>query len=161
MTVSTYPDTLLVDAMCGDTSAVEFVSALANVMHFWDDLIDKDKVLRDEDINRAMELALLTLPTNQFYQQHFWVLHPILRNAITNWHIATRIERSNDESTYPIAFILRSAAVDIITACATIIGGREHGIRVGHEVHLYTHREGMDGYLNNLTVEKAVRECQE
>ena len=161
MSVNVYPEDKLVSAMCGNTSAVAFVCLLARVFHLWDDLIDKDKQVSDSDINAAFTHALVTIPTNEFYQQHFWALQPIIRNAITNWHIATQIERSPNESNYPIAFILRSSAVDIITACATIIGGEEHAVRVGRDIHLFAHRETLGGYLSNIAKEKAAREQRE
>jgi hypothetical protein len=159
--VSTYPEDKLVSAMCGNTSAVAFVCLLAKVFHLWDDLIDKDHVVSDDEINTAMTHALITIPTNEFYQQHFWALQPVIRNAIINWQIATRLERSSNETNYPIAFILRSSAVDIITACATILGGVDHGIRVGQDIHLFAHRETLNGYLTNLAAEKAARESRE
>ena len=38
--------------MKGDKLAVEYIEIICDVAHKWDDLIDKDKVLSDDDINK-------------------------------------------------------------------------------------------------------------
>jgi hypothetical protein len=161
MDVSKYPMSKLEAALCHDRSAVEFVCLVAGILHLWDDLIDKDKDVGDDTVSTAFRDALITLPRNVFYAQNFMTLNPILANSITNWHIATQMERGSVGKEHQIAYILRSSAVDLITASATILGGIDHGIRVGYDIRVHAHHEGLDGYLNNLAVEIAARTNKE
>jgi len=147
----------LMPYMLGNKSAVEFIILLVEALHVWDDLIDHDKAVDDMSINDAFYSLLITIPNNVFYRENFSKLNPIIANAITNWHIANRMERKGDEYQKRIAYILRSTYVDVITQSATIIGGVEHGVYVGFQNRLFTHKETLEGYLANLEVEQAAR----
>jgi hypothetical protein len=147
--------------MKGNRAAADFVEAIVRVLHFWDDLIDRDKPLDDGTINRAMLDALVTLPSNPFYRAHFDRLSAVLMNSITNWHVATKFERTGDEYRERIAYILRSSYVDLITTAALIVGGPEYAIEVGEEIRVYAHKETWGGYLINLRAEKAARAAKE
>jgi hypothetical protein len=151
------------ELMRGNRSAVDFIELIVEVLHFWDDLIDRDKVLSDADINDKMFKLLVTLPRNQFYIQNFTVLNPILVNAIMNWHVANRFERTEqpDEYKLRIAYILRSSYVDLITQSALIVGGPEWAVQVGEQIRLYAHKETYEGYLGNLNNEFAARQSAE
>jgi hypothetical protein len=110
-----------------------FIDELFAIWHIWDDLIDKDKPLTDADINKAFMGALITLPRNRFYQTYFSILHPIIENAFINWLGSNTLEKSNGDLT--IAFDLRNSYVNIVTACANIIGGPIWAQEVAVEVH--------------------------
>ncbi|GJH00209.1 hypothetical protein [Paraburkholderia terrae] len=159
MIVSNEGDTLAL--MKGNRAAADFVELIVRVLHFWDDLIDRDKPLDDAAINSAMLEALVTLPRNAFYRAHFDTLNTVLMNSITNWHVATKLERSGDEYRERIAYILRSSYVDLITTAAQIVGGPTYAIEVGEGVRLYAHKETWGGYLMNLRNETKAREAKE
>ena len=142
----------------GNEAAATFIQHIVDVLHFWDDLVDRDHVVPDEEINRAMMIALITLPRNPFYVQNFPVLNTILMNAITNWQVATRFERVGDDYEKRIAYILRSSYVDIITTSANIVGGPEWAILVGEKIRRFAHGETYDGYIVNLENECAERQ---
>lgn len=149
--------------MRGNESAAQFIEIMVEILHFWDDLIDKDRAIDDATVNDRMFKALVTLPRNQFYAQNFATLSVILVNAITNWHIANKFEREGMQDLYRqrIAYILRSSYVDIVTACAGIIGGMDYAIEVGEAIRLHAHKETFDGYQANLEAEFAARSARE
>jgi hypothetical protein len=147
--------------MKGNKAAADFVELIVDVLHFWDDLIDRDKPLSDELINRVMLDALVTLPRNAFYRAHFDTLNTVLMNSITNWHVATKFERTGDEYRERIAYILRSSYVDMITTAALIVGGPSYAVEVGEEIRLYAHSETWGGYLVNLRNETKARAAKE
>jgi len=153
-------DPLVARAVQGNASAIEFLHDIARVLHVWDDLVDKDKQLTDEDIHEAFWLTLIAIPNNAFYATHRSVLQPILVNAIVNWRIANNIERmeSPDAGALMIAFITRSSYVDLATMSATLIGGVEWGVEQGGKLREWVHDEGFVGYLDNLRTETATRE---
>jgi hypothetical protein len=117
----------------GNEDASLFINELFAVWHIWDDLIDKDKPLSDEAINKAFMSALINLPKNRFYQTHFLILNPIMENAFINWIGSNTLEQSKGDLS--IAFDLRNSYVNIITACANIIGGPLWAQEVAIESH--------------------------
>jgi hypothetical protein len=110
-----------------------FITELFAIWHLWDDLIDKDKPLTDEAINKAFMSALITLPKNRFYQTYFVILNPIMENAFINWLGSNALEKSKGDLS--IAFDLRNSYVNIITACANIIGGPKWAQEVAIDSH--------------------------
>lgn len=150
---------VVVEALKGDVSALEFVRMIALILHAWDDAIDRDSPLTDADINRAFTLALVNLPRNSFYRKHFEDLNPILVSAILNWRIATNIERSDEqyEKDLQFAYVIRSTYVDLLVHSAVLIGGIEHGVKYGVWIRRWAHDEGFDGFMKNLAAERAAR----
>jgi hypothetical protein len=149
---------LLEKAACGNQSAVEFMLMVVMLAHFWDDLIDRDQDIPDNKINIAMRTALFDLPRNQFYQEFFNDLNPVLMVAMSNWQIATALERMPMNPLQECAFIIRSSYVDTVVQVANICGGYDHGMNVGAQMRSLAHRETFAGYLNNLAVEQIKRE---
>ena len=143
----------------GNQDAVRFLSDITDVLHLWDDLIDRDHELADVHINKIMWLALVALPRNPFYAQHFLALNSVLVTAIVNWQIATDVERtSHSDNEEVIAFIIRSSYIDIITLVAVLCGGPEHATTIMREVRQLWHSEALSGYKQNLVQERLSRE---
>lgn len=148
---------VLLKLMRGDEAAARFLATMYSVAHVWDDLIDGDQTVSPDEINQTFCDLLVVLPRNSFYTRHFDYLNPILSNAITNWRIATSLERDGNEYEKQIAFILRSSYVDLVTQCALLIGGAEYAVTAGKQARILIHGEGWDGYLENLAAEEAAR----
>ncbi len=150
------------ELMRGNQAAAHFIELIVELLHFWDDLIDRDKAVSDEVINDRMFKLFVTLPRNPFYASNFSTLNPVLVNAITNWHVANRFERTEaDEYKLRIAYIVRSSYVDLITQSALIVGGPAWAVEVGEQIRLYAHKETYEGYLTNLQTEITARERKE
>jgi hypothetical protein len=148
---------LLLPMLKGNLQAAEFVAQVIDCLHVWDDLIDRDKPVSDIAINDTFYKLLVLIPQNEFYQTHFRHLNPIIVNAITNWHVANRLEAEGSEYQTRIAYILRSTYVDLTTQCALLIGGVAHAVEVGLANRLFTHKETYEGYLKNLEIEQRTR----
>jgi len=159
MIFSTKKETL--ELMRGNQAAADFIELAVEVLHFWDDLIDRDHDLLPEVINDRMFKALVTLPRNPFYVEHFATLSVVLVNAITNWHIANKMESGSNEYELRIAYILRSSYVDLVTTAAGLVGGMEWAVEAGELVRLHAHKEQYEGYKLNLQLEKAERSARE
>ena len=149
------------DLVKGNKHAADFIELIVTILHFWDDLIDKDKALSDTEINAHMFNVLVTLPRNPFYAANFSALNVILTNSITNWQVANRLEREGDEYEKHIAYILRSSYVDLITHAGLLVGGPEWAQYVGHKIRCHAHAEGYEGYLSNLEAEQSARAAKE
>lgn len=116
----------------GNESAVSFIEDFFAVCHIWDDLIDKDKPLTDTDINRAFVIAFIKIPRNQFYQANFGILNPLMEHAFVNWFAANNLEKQKEH--LDIAYDLRNTYLNIIVACAGIIGGVDWAASVAIDV---------------------------
>lgn len=138
----------------GHRDAAVFVAMMFQVLHLWDDLIDKDKPTPDEEINLAMFLALVQIPRNPFYRANFAELSPIVSSAIINWMYATQQERLAPSE---VTFIVRSDYINLLLKSAEIVGGAKFAAEQQAAVRDWFHGEGYQGYLINLGKEKEVR----
>jgi hypothetical protein len=152
------------EASCGNRAAADFLIAVCEAMHLWDDLIDKDKKIPDQTIHNVFTNLLCILPMNPFFQQFTTQLCSVMLIAVQNWHVATAAERNDTpDQNVPldVAFVLRSSYVDWVTMTATICGGVEHGRRIAIKVRTLAHREGFQNYLINLEHERILRAASE
>lgn len=142
----------------GRQDALAFIFTVTDILHVWDDLIDRDKPVSPEAVHRAFTSALIRLPRDPFYIAHFGLLNPILEMAILNWHISNTYEAGDDEYEHHISYILRSSYSDLATMCARIVGGEAWARQVGPEIHRHWHGEGWAGYRASLAKEKEARQ---
>lgn len=139
----------------GDTPGYRFSVRMIGVLHFWDDLIDKDKSHPDEVVHEVMRIALLELPFDPFYQKFGAKLAPVLDNAILNWRIANTLEDEGSSQCLEVAFGLRSSYVDLISMSLAIENGLEYAVSVGRLLRVEMAPESFADYLSNLSKEKA------
>lgn len=138
----------------GNKDAFDLVTALCDVAHLWDDLIDGDRPVSPADVHNALSAALVDIPSNAFYRQHFYALMPVIKVAIANWHAANVMELTDSEQDKRIAFVLRSSYADLVTACADILGGPAWASHVALEARRSVSAEGWEAYLAALGQEK-------
>ncbi len=141
-----------------DSQAVTLNLTLCDVLHVWDDLIDKDKPVSAADINGAMRAALVEIPANPFYRQHFDQLHPLIDSFILSWMTATSLEADGGIEGLRIAYIARSDYMAFFMRSIQILHGFEFVAQHAPDIRRHWHQEGWDGYLVNLTQERINRE---
>ena len=147
------------DFLLNNAEAIQFVVRVFRALHVWDDLVDRDKPITDDEINSVFWDLLIVLPTDPFYTKNIVLLHSTLVNAIINWHIANKLEREGDEKDRSIAFILRGAYIDLLSASAFIVGGMEWANKIGPAIRRWAHEETFDQYLENLSKECEARDA--
>lgn len=131
----------------GNADAVDLVEALAGVSQVLDDLIDKDVEPSPHDIVAAFWDALVTVPSNPFYQRHVATLQPLIRQTLLDWLAANVLERG-DRQAQTLAFVLRDSLTGIVHYCALLVGGLEWAIEVGPSIRMYFHDDGLEDYLS-------------
>ncbi len=136
------------ELMQGNQAAIHFAHCVLEQVAIYDDLIDCDKALSNNDIHRAFWIANVEMPRNPFYRANFDVLNPLVMQAISNWRIANLMENSKKAS--EISFIIRSSYADILTMCCLIIGGTEYAERAGATIRTIIHDEGLDAYMQEM-----------
>lgn len=119
-------------ALNDDESAIAFIDCFYYIADVWDDLIDKDKPVSDQQINDAFWSALITLPRNPFYVKHFFELSPVMAVDIQNWFAANHLSTSKNQTLRRAGNVLRNRVFDLVLVCSRIIGGvahaQEHGM---------------------------------
>lgn len=147
-------------SLLGHEEAILYVLQAFDTMHVLDDLIDGDRDVSAEELSRRMFHALITMPNNQFYRDNQGAISGVLITGWANWIAANKTEQSyisdecNNEEGLRVSFVTRSTYMDLITLCAVIVGGLEHGASVAKEVREYCTSEGFDAYLNALKQER-------
>lgn len=155
MTEKTDLHTIALRFMRGHEDAAAFLTLLFSVFHTWDDIEDGDKPLTLRDVHEMMFMALVVIPRNRFYQQHFQELSAVVETAILNWHAANAMERGGNQRDLEIAFISRSDYINIAIKCAALVGGYEWAVSVAPEMRRFWHAEGFDKYRENLALQFA------
>jgi len=79
----------------GNQSAVDFLVALSSIAELWDDLVDKDKEPSRKEIDAVFWNALVTLPTNEFFNQNRAFLMPLVIQSINAWQDSVELENGN------------------------------------------------------------------
>ena len=106
----------------GNQSAVDFYVALSCVCELWDDLTDKDKEITQEDVDAAFWHALVTLPTNEFFNQHRQFLMPLILQIINAWKDSVEMETaSKNDRAYALA--LRYLGLQLAPMIVTVLRG--------------------------------------
>ena len=80
-----------VEALALPEDAVEWLIDLWQVVQLFDDIVDGDKIDRD-DADMAIWAALVGLPSNPFYQVNALVLLPLVSTAILKWKASDTVE---------------------------------------------------------------------
>lgn len=138
----------------GDEAAAAFLLALTDAAHVWDDVVDGDVPLDRAALDGAFR-TLVLLPADPFYRAHRERLEPIVLQAAINWQAATAIERAG--GALHVAYILRSAYIDLISAVALLTGGAAWAVEVSRTVRTINHTETFDDYLEALAREASAR----
>ena len=126
--------------------ARDFLIDIGHAFEVWDDLIDRDKPVSDEAINGAFVRLLFDLPTNPFYAANAAYLRPLLMAGVNAWLDSTVLEKEGTPWATVWAYALRDWYMEIVPACAFLIGGFEHMRRVSLEARRFFQAETLEEY---------------
>lgn len=139
----------LLYAYQNNVEAVRLAEMLVEISHTWDDLVDGDKPVTTEQINRMMWHALANIPSNGFYRNYGHLLLPVMQLAMCNWHVANELEKSPGRAR-EISHVLRHALGDVLVFMAAIVGDVDWARKVGPEIRLRCQRQPLDEYLKEM-----------
>jgi hypothetical protein len=109
----------------GNTDALNLFHHLVELIHIWDDLIDKDKPVSDEQINKAFLIALVYMPSNPFYRVIQHQILPMWVMSAAAFEVANKFEKEKDEHGIEIAHNLRYAAGHVVAYMSIVCLGHE------------------------------------
>lgn len=138
----------------GDSRSIEFCISLLEVLHVWDDLVDKDNPLTSEEINKAFITAIFGL---QNYPLWFTAgLNHLLLNTFLKWRDANEIEQNplSSDDDLSKSYMLRAGLYDIFAVIAYHLFGDEWAREVGPKIRLL-YGEKLKDYIEEMRFRNA------
>lgn len=142
-------DILLLGWMQGDHHARAFILQIAEIAEVWDDLVDGDPVPQYR-LNGAFITAIFDLSGNPFFRKHSDYLRPILLAGINAWLDSTKMEKATDSWSRTWAYALRDWYMELVPACAFLVGGFDHMTVVSMAARAFFQKESLQEYLDGL-----------
>lgn len=107
-----------------DTAAIELSFMLLEVAHTWDDLVDKDKPVSTEAIDKAFLYSLQAIPMHKYWSP---AMHCMLSSVYLRWHAANCIEScpASTDNDLAKAWMLRASLYDLFEVLALQLYGVE------------------------------------
>jgi len=134
----------------GNQDALNMYRMFIDMIHVWDDLIDKDKEVTEDDINRAFMIALAYLPANPFYRRIQQDIMPMCVSMIHAYQAANHFEKTKDDHGVEIAHGLRYAAGHIIAYAVVVCVGNEKAKEIMPELWKDIVNERFDDYRKEV-----------
>ena len=137
---------LLDRVLMGNQAAISFCEEFFGLTQIWDDLYDGDNYVEPETINEAFWVALISLPNNPFYQQHFGYLNTIIQSAIMDWLDSNKLVDGTHEHKCA-AYVLRDSASNLVIHCAYLIGGYDWMREISIDVRRALYDEPLNKFM--------------
>ena len=118
----------------GNNDAIGFLNCFFDAVELWDDLIDKDVVIKDDHVNRVFTNLMFTLPANPWFMANHLYYQPLIMAAINGFHDANEMCKSDSRRLRNLAFHIRNLGTEIHIATAFLIGGFDHMRKVSPEI---------------------------
>ncbi len=109
----------------GNEDALNMCRAFIFLTHTWDDLVDKDKDVTENNINQSFLTALVYLPANPFYRAIQDAIMPMWITVVSAYETANVYERNKDPHGIEISHGLRYATGHIIAYAIHVCVGPE------------------------------------
>jgi hypothetical protein len=109
----------------GNQDALNMYRAFVDLSHTWDDLVDNDKQVSEDRINRAFLTCLVFLQANPFYRHIQEQIMPMWLSVVGAYETANQFEREKDAHGIEIAHTLRYAAGHIVSYAVIVCVGMD------------------------------------
>lgn len=117
-------ETLFNQLYKNDMAATELSFMLLEVAHIWDDLVDKDKPVTTEEIDKAFIYSLQCIPMHKYWSP---AMHAMLSSVYLRWHAANCLEScpASTDNDLAKAWMLRASLYDLFEMLALQLHGLE------------------------------------
>ena len=130
----------------GNQDALNMYRMFRDLAHVWDDLVDKDNPVTEDQINNAFLICLAYMPANPFYRHIQEQIMPMWLTVISAYEAGNKFEREKDEHGLEIAHTLRYAAGHIVSYMVHVCVGRDQAKEIMPEVWKNIVFERFDDY---------------
>ena len=121
-----------------DAAAYDFLRAVFEFVHCWDDLFDKDKPVTADLAGLTLIKLIATLTTNEFYRRHAAPLLQALHAACFGWMASERLKSSDDLQNKVASEVLKSSYIEIFFVVAFLVGGTKHQLEMDRKYRGYS-----------------------
>lgn len=121
--------------------ALRFTDIVYRSIEVWDDIIDRDNSVSDEDVHAAFTGLLLELPFNRFFEQHKTALVPALSTMVIAWHASNALPRSAH------SYVLRKEFINVCLLVVTLTRGFERARAVAVEAWGEPRDDAFDDFM--------------
>ena len=133
-----------------DEWALKFVLDYSDAVELWDDLIDGDKEVDQQQVMRVFTNLLTTMPLNPFFNQHKTVFIPLIQASINAWFDSLNLEKGSDNDK-AMAYMLRWYSHEAFIYTIFLTRGYEYMRSVSLEVRrFFTGHESLEEYRRKL-----------
>lgn len=133
-----------------DIHAVNFLLTIGNVAEVWDDLIDGDKEVTPDALNRTFMSVLTQLPLNPFFDKHKFQLVPLMVTGINTWQDSDLLAKGN-ETDKAMAYVLRDWYVELVMFVVYLLHGYDAMRKVSMEARkFFSQHESLQDYMEKL-----------
>lgn len=136
----------------GDTEAAFFVWDVMRATHIADKFADGQEASQD-DMGEMLDILVVRIPTNPFYEKHKSALLPILSNGINCWMVSNRLIHGGSTDTAH-AFGYARYIETIIYWVAYITGGQKAAINAINRVHEIYHSETVSEWFDSNVIQE-------
>ena len=113
----------------GNQDALNMYRGIVATQHTWDDMVDKDKVLTEKQINDAFLTCLVYFPANPFYRHIQDQILPMWLTVVSGYAAANHFEREKDPHGIEISHSLRYAVGNIVAYAIHVCVGPEEAAK--------------------------------
>lgn len=92
-------------------SALRFLDIVYRAVEVWDDFIDRDNGVTDNDVHAAFTSLLIELPFNGFFDANKVTLAPMLQMGISCWHASNAMRRDGAQGAH--GYVLRKEFINL------------------------------------------------
>lgn len=137
-------------ALKGNRPAIDYCNLVFRSSHIYDDLIDKDKPVSDEQIHTMMWNLLYELPSNSFFMENAAQLVILHGQYLGDYSDSVILEREHRDHGLNLSYFLRDSVSTLLIQVALIIGGKEWMNRVSIPIRQFIFNETLDSYKQAL-----------
>lgn len=129
MTVDEHED-IIREAVMNDPCAYDFLNRITNALRVYDNLVDKDKPISDDEIEQIFPDLMFDLSKNKFFRIYRDVLESQIFVSWNAWKDANEFQKTNDPAKLHCAWFIRNYCNELVPLCAWLIGGRQHARKI-------------------------------
>lgn len=131
----------------GNVDAYDLYRQIVQMTHIWDDLIDKDREVSENEIHNVFGSMLFSIPSNPFYRKFEVEIRALIYTGAVSYQAANLMERSRDGHQLELAHYLRYVITTVGAFMIGVLNGTEAAPKIIASAMPVMIPERIDDYL--------------
>jgi hypothetical protein len=141
----------LLQSWVQDAHAIDFLLIIGQTAEVWDDLVDGDKEVTTEEINKTFYTVLTKLPLNPFFDRYKFQLTPLMVTGLNTWQDSDILAKGNANDK-AMAYVLRDWYVELVVFSVYLLRGYDAMREVSMEIRrFFSQHESLQAYMEKLS----------